>query len=171
MMRHVPSAMSCRAVGRLFALLLVATTSGAVVAQSAAPVRATEQIVVSANANASEAGRRILRQGGGAIDAAIARRISSTDALRSSCSAISRISNTIFSTSLALTPAGADFTAIVRMPNGSVVNPSEFNSSAMRAYSICCAAVSSMISGISRPCVSTLPRLRCASTCSNKIRS
>ena len=45
---------------------------GTVAAQPTAPVRASEQLVVSANPHASEAGRRILRAGGGAVDAAIA---------------------------------------------------------------------------------------------------
>ena len=41
-------------------------------AQPATPVRATQELVVSANSHASEAGLKILREGGGAIDAAIA---------------------------------------------------------------------------------------------------
>ncbi len=61
-----------RALHRATAWLLVAAASGVALAQSAEPVRATEQLVVSANPHASEAGRKILRQGGGAIDAAIA---------------------------------------------------------------------------------------------------
>ena len=56
---------------------LVAATAvlalGAVAAQpAAAPVRASTQLVVSANPHASEAGRAILRAGGSAVDAAIA---------------------------------------------------------------------------------------------------
>ena len=46
----------------------------------------------------------------------------------------------IFSISAGPTPAGAAFTAMVRIPNGSVSKPVAFSSSAMRAYSICCAA-------------------------------
>lgn len=41
-------------------------------ASAAEPVRATEQMVVAANPHATEAGIRILRAGGGAVDAAIA---------------------------------------------------------------------------------------------------
>jgi gamma-glutamyltranspeptidase/glutathione hydrolase len=44
----------------------------AATAQTLEPVRATTQLVVSANPHASEAGRRILRAGGSAVDAAIA---------------------------------------------------------------------------------------------------
>jgi hypothetical protein len=77
-----------------------------------------------------------------AMVAAIDRRNSSIEARRNSLSAISRISNRAFSISPARSPAGADFTAMVRLPNGSLSNPSAFSSSAIRAYSICCAAVS-----------------------------
>jgi gamma-glutamyltranspeptidase/glutathione hydrolase len=56
--------------------LVVATAAlalGAGAAQpAAAPARASTQLVVSANPHASEAGRAILRAGGGAVDAAIA---------------------------------------------------------------------------------------------------
>src|SRR5690606_23727825 len=52
------------------AVALLATT--AIGAQPSEPVRASEQLVVAANPHASEAGRRILRAGGGAVDAAIA---------------------------------------------------------------------------------------------------
>ncbi len=41
-------------------------------AQPTAPLRAKQELVVSANSHASEAGLRILREGGGAVDAAIA---------------------------------------------------------------------------------------------------
>lgn len=42
------------------------------IAQPAAPIRATQELVVSANPYASDAGLRILREGGSAVDAAIA---------------------------------------------------------------------------------------------------
>jgi gamma-glutamyltranspeptidase / glutathione hydrolase len=51
---------------------IVGVVAGAATAQQAVPVRASEQLVVSANPHASEAGRAILRAGGGAVDAAIA---------------------------------------------------------------------------------------------------
>jgi gamma-glutamyltranspeptidase/glutathione hydrolase len=55
-------------------LVLAALLSAAAVAepQPIAPTRASTQLVVSANPHASEAGRTILRAGGGAVDAAIA---------------------------------------------------------------------------------------------------
>jgi gamma-glutamyltranspeptidase/glutathione hydrolase len=63
---------SVLALLRLVPALVGALTVGAVAAQPAAPVRAGTQLVVSANPHASEAGRAILRAGGGAVDAAIA---------------------------------------------------------------------------------------------------
>jgi gamma-glutamyltranspeptidase / glutathione hydrolase len=54
----------------LFAAFAVSVCGAA--AQPVAPVRAETQLVVSANAYATEAGRQILRNGGGAVDAAIA---------------------------------------------------------------------------------------------------
>ena len=59
-------------------------------------------------------------------------------------------------------PAGADFTAIVRFPNGSVSNPSALSSSAMRAYSICCAGVRPNHQGISSRWLHSVPRRRAA---------
>jgi gamma-glutamyltranspeptidase / glutathione hydrolase len=65
-------------VSRLRRLLLTAgwamaaCAGTAATAQSSAPVRASKQLVVSANPHASEAGRAILRAGGGAVDAAVA---------------------------------------------------------------------------------------------------
>jgi gamma-glutamyltranspeptidase / glutathione hydrolase len=54
------------------AFLAVALLGNAATAADTAPVRATQQMVVSANAHATDAGIRILREGGGAVDAAIA---------------------------------------------------------------------------------------------------
>ena len=51
---------------------MAAFAATAATAQPSAPVRASKQLVVSANSHASEAGRAILRAGGGAVDAAVA---------------------------------------------------------------------------------------------------
>src|SRR5688572_28579100 len=56
----------------LFCAALAATALSDVAAQPAVATRAQTQLVVSANPHATDAGRRILRAGGGAVDAAIA---------------------------------------------------------------------------------------------------
>jgi gamma-glutamyltranspeptidase/glutathione hydrolase len=61
-----------RAWRQVVAVGVAAFVVFAAVAQPAAPVRATEQLVVAANPYAAEAGREILRAGGSAVDAAIA---------------------------------------------------------------------------------------------------
>jgi gamma-glutamyltranspeptidase/glutathione hydrolase len=66
------STVSLARLHRLTSAAFAALTIAAVAAQPASPVRASEQLVVSANPHASEAGRRILRAGGGAVDAAVA---------------------------------------------------------------------------------------------------
>jgi gamma-glutamyltranspeptidase/glutathione hydrolase len=63
-LRALECAALCVAVAAPFA--------SAAQAQPSAPVRASREMVVSANRYASEAGLKILREGGGAVDAAIA---------------------------------------------------------------------------------------------------
>ena len=67
----MPQARSLRLHRYLFASLAALAFFGAA-AQPPAPARAERQLVVAANPYASEAGLRILRAGGGAVDAAIA---------------------------------------------------------------------------------------------------
>jgi gamma-glutamyltranspeptidase/glutathione hydrolase len=57
---------------RIAVALFVAVASGVALAQPDAPVAASKELVVSANPYASDAGLRILKAGGGAVDAAIA---------------------------------------------------------------------------------------------------
>jgi gamma-glutamyltranspeptidase/glutathione hydrolase len=66
-------ALGARAFVRLVGILLLgALAAFPAGAQPAKPVRASTQMIVTANPYASEAGREILRTGGGAVDAAIA---------------------------------------------------------------------------------------------------
>jgi len=67
----MPQARSLR-MHRFFCAALATLGLCGVAAQPAAPTRADTQLVVSANPLASDAGRKILRAGGSAVDAAIA---------------------------------------------------------------------------------------------------
>jgi gamma-glutamyltranspeptidase/glutathione hydrolase len=69
---HLSPRTLARRLACLAAAFALVFLGQAAVAADAAPVRATQQMVVSANAHATEAGIRILREGGGAVDAAIA---------------------------------------------------------------------------------------------------
>ena len=67
--------------------------------------------------------------------------------------------------------AGADFTATVRWPNGSISNPFERNSCPISAKRISWLGVSVRMIGIKSCCASTRPAARCASTFSKRMRS
>lgn len=68
----MPSGGSSPRLRSFWAAIVAALLCTPVGAQPKGPARATTQLVVAANAHAVEAGRAILREGGGAVDAAIA---------------------------------------------------------------------------------------------------
>jgi len=71
--RHAASRFVVAAVARRCACALgAALACAAAQAQAPAPVRAQSEMVVTANRYASEAGLKVLREGGGAVDAAVA---------------------------------------------------------------------------------------------------
>ena len=106
-----------------------------------------------------------------AMDAQMPRRRSSSEAPRSSPSAISRISNRIFSRS-----GGADGGGRGFYGDGAVAERLGLEAGGVQLVGDAgvidlLLGVSCTISGISRRCISTRPAARCFITCSNRMRS